>query len=206
MGKSELIGRFELPPLPWPSNALDPVISKAAVELHHEKHHRGYIDKLNKLVEGTEFAEMPLEEVVRATSADPSQRKIFNNAGQAWNHTFFFHGLKAPGKAAIPKPLQALIDKQYGNADAMLAELVKAAVERFGSGWAWLGLSGKKLEISSTSNADTLLTTDVIPLFTLDVWEHAYYLDYHERREAYAKAALSMLVDWDVVARRGGLL
>ncbi|QJR13471.1 superoxide dismutase [Usitatibacter palustris] len=198
-------GTFSLPPLPWAADALEPVISKGAVELHHQKHHRGYVKKLNKLVEGSPLAELSLEELIRKTAADPDKREIFNNAAQVWNHTFFFHNLKSPGPRKIPGALQDLIAAEFGSMDKMCDEIVKFALERFGSGWAWLSLRGRHLEITSTPNAGTPLTTDVTPLMALDVWEHAYYLDYHERREAYARAVLTMVTDWDVVAKRGGL-
>jgi Fe-Mn family superoxide dismutase len=198
-------GPFELPPLPWAEDALEPVISKNAVALHHGKHHRGYVTKLNKLVAGTPYEKMSLEEIIRATAADPALRSIFNNAGQVWNHTFFFEGLKSPGPVAVPKRLAERIDTEFGSMDALHAEMAKTGVERFGSGWAWLCLRGRHLEVMSTPNAGSPLTTDSIPLLALDVWEHAYYLDYHERREAYAKALMSMIVDWNVVARRASL-
>lgn len=202
----EADGPFELPPLPWEPHALEPVISQTAVELHHGKHHRGYVSKLNGLIAGTRFADLPLAEIVRETASDPSMRSVFNNAGQAWNHHFFFEGLKAPGPVTVPRHLRAMIDAEFGNVEALIAQIAKAGVERFGSGWAWLGMRGKHLEVSSTPNASSLITTDTTPLFALDVWEHAYYLDYHERRDDYARVALSMLVDWDVVARRAGFL
>ena len=198
-------GPFQLPPLPWPTNALEPVISKGAVELHHGKHHRGYVKKLNALIAGTEFEHMTLEDVVRATAGEPANREIYDNAGQVWNHTFFFEGLRPPGRLVVPWRLQDRIDTEFGGMEAMNARLVQAAVARFGSGWAWLSLRGRSLEVSSSPNAGSPLTTGTIPLLALDVWEHAYYLDYHERREAYAKAVLSMLVDWHQVARRAGL-
>jgi len=198
-------GPFQLPPLPWPTNALEPVISKGAVELHHGKHHRGYVKKLNALIAGTEFEHMTLEDVVRATAGEPANREIHDNAGQVWNHTFFFEGLRPPGPLVVPLRLQDRIDTEFGGMEAMNARLVQAAVARFGSGWAWLSLRGRSLEVSSSPNAGSPLTTGTIPLLALDVWEHAYYLDYHERREAYAKAVLSMLVDWHQVARRAGL-
>ena len=198
-------GHFPLPPLPWATNALEPVLSSGAVELHYQKHHRGYIEKLNKLVTGTPFEAMPLEQVIRESAKDEALKAIFNNAGQAWNHTFFFQGLKPPGPAHVPKALRSLIDTSFGSLEAMNAELAKTAVDRFGSGWAWLTMSGGALEITTTANAESPLTTGAKPLLTLDVWEHAYYLDYHERRDSYARSVLSTLINWDVVAARAGL-
>jgi Fe-Mn family superoxide dismutase len=196
---------FELAPLPWPADALEPVLSKGAVELHHGKHYRGYVTKLNALVEGTDFARMELEQVVRVTVGDPTRREIFNNAGQAWNHAFFFDGLKPAGPAQVPPNLLSSIKTSFGGLDVMNARLAALALERFGSGWVWLCLRGRYLELSSSANASTPLTTDAIPLLAVDVWEHAYYLDYHERREAYVKALLSTLVNWKKVAARAGM-
>ncbi len=198
-------GTFRLAPLPWPADALEPVLSKGAVELHYGKHHRGYVDKLNALADGTDFSRMTLEQVVRVTAGDPSRREIFNSAGQAWNHAFFFDGLRPPGPPQVPPNLMARIDSSFGGLEAMNARLVALALERFGSGWVWLCQRGRYLELSSSANAGTPLATDAIPLLAVDVWEHAYYLDYHERREAYVKALLSTLVDWKKVAARAGL-
>ena len=139
-------GNFQLPPLPWPANALEPVISQTAVELHHGKHHRAYVNKLNALTAGTPLANDPLEEVVKQTAADPSKREIFNNAGQAWNHTFFFEGLKAPGPVEVPKRLMTLIEQEFGTLEALTAQLAKAGVERFGRagpGWAFAGSTSR---------------------------------------------------------------
>jgi Fe-Mn family superoxide dismutase len=198
-------GPFELPPLPWDADALEPVLSKGAVELHHGKHHRGYLKKLNALAKGGEFENQSLEAVVRAAARDPFKREIFNNAAQAWNHEFFFEGLRAPGPAEVPAKLRAKIDETFGSLEALNGHLVANALERFGSGWVWLSLNGTRLEISSSPNAGTVLTTESTPLLAIDVWEHAYYLDYHERREAYVKALLATLVDWKVVSRRAAL-
>lgn len=197
-------GPFELPPLPWPSNALEPVLSNGAVELHHQTHHRAYIDKLNGLVAGTPYASQSLEEIILATAGDKSREAIFNNAGQAWNHTFYFASLKPAGPAHLPPRLAARIEKDFGSLEKLTAELARQSVARFGSGWGWLVEKDGKLEVTSTSNAESPLATGATPLLALDVWEHAYYLDYHEKREAYARAVLATLVNWDVVAGRLG--
>ena len=198
-------GRFVLPPLPWPADALEPAISSNAMALHHQKHHRGYVDKLNDLILGTRHAELPLEALIRATAADPLKKDIYNNASQVWNHTFFFEGLKPPGPAKVPKRLRALIDIEFGSLEAFNTRFARIAVERFGSGWAWLVLRGWHLEILSTPNAGSPIITDAIPLLAVDLWEHAYYLNYHDRREAYVRAMLGLLVDWEAVARRAAL-
>ncbi len=196
---------FKLPALPWPADALEPVLSKAAVELHHQKHHGGYVEKLNKLVAGTPYARMTLEELILATATDLTQKPIFNNAAQAWNHAFFFEGLRAPGPEHVPKALAERIDSDFGSLEKLIDKMTEFATERFGSGWSWLTLRGRALELSSTPNAGSALTTASIPLLAIDVWEHAYYIDYHEKREAYVRAVLGKLVDWDVVARRAAL-
>ena len=198
-------GRFVLPPLPWPADALEPVISAGAVVLHHQKHHRGYVDKLNDLVLGTRHAELPLEVLIRATAADPLKKDIYNNASQVWNHAFFFQGLKPPGPSLVPERLRALIEIEFGSLAALNGQFARIAVTRFGSGWAWLVLRSRRLEILSTPNAGSPIITDAIPLLAVDLWEHAYYLDYHDRRQAYVRAVLEMLVDWETVARRAAL-
>lgn len=193
---------FELPPLPWPSNALDPILSSGSVERHHQKHHRAYIDKLNGLVAGTPYEAMSLEEIIRATAGDEARKAIFNNAGQAWNHAFYFDGLRPPGKDGPPASLKQRIEADFASLEALTSELVKQSVARFGSGWGWLVLDGGKLVVTSTSNADSPLSTEATPLLALDVWEHAYYPDYQEKREAYAKAVTGSLINWEKVAER----
>jgi len=190
---------FTLPPLPYPENALDPVISANTLSFHYGKHHKAYVDKANELVAGTKMADMPLEEVIRAAHAEKNQ-KLFNNAAQIWNHTFYWNCLAPKGG----KPAGALakrIESDLGGLDAFNKAFAKAAVETFGSGWAWLVDKGGKLEIVSTSNAGTPLTTDATPLLTLDVWEHAYYVDYQNKRPDYAAAVIEKLLNWDFAAK-----
>ncbi len=181
------------------------MISAGAVIVHHQGHLRGYVDKLNDLVIGTSHAELTLEALIRNTAADPMKKDIFNNASQVWNHAFYFRCLKPPGPAKVPKRLRALIDLEFGSPEALVEQVARIAVDRFGSGWAWLVRRGWRLEILSTPNAVSPLITDAIPLLAVDLWEHAYCLDYRDRREAYVRAVLGMLVDWDAVARRAGL-
>lgn len=193
---------FQLPPLPWAENALEPVISGRTIALHYGKHHRAYVEKLNDLVAGTRFAEMPLERIVVEAAGSADHRKIFNNAAQAWNHMFFWNCL-APGGGGAPRgDLAKRIDAELGGIESFRKEFAKAAVECFGSGWAWLAERGGKLEIVATSNAETPLTQGATPLLTLDVWEHAYYVDYENRRPEFVKAVIEKLLNWDFARQR----
>jgi superoxide dismutase, Fe-Mn family len=187
---------FKLAPLPWAENALEPVISARTIGLHYGKHHKTYVTKLNELVAGTRFADMPLEKVVVETAGKDEHRKIFNNAAQAWNHTFFWNCL-APGAGGAPTgELAKRIDAELGGQQRFAEDFAKAAIECFGSGWAWLVERGGKLAIMATSNADTPLAQGATPLLTLDVWEHAYYVDYENRRPDFVKAVIAKLLNW----------
>jgi Fe-Mn family superoxide dismutase len=199
-------GPFQLPKLPWDEAALDPVISARTIDLHHGKHHKAYVDKLNELVAGTRLADLPLEQVVAETAGDPEKCKIFNNAGQHWNHSFFWQCLK-PGGGKPSGDLARRIESDLGGLETFRKDFEKAAVECFGSGWAWLVLRDGKLEILSTSNADTPIVMGATPLLTIDVWEHAYYLDYENRRPEFVKAVIERLLNWEFAAQqlqRGG--
>jgi superoxide dismutase, Fe-Mn family len=188
---------FQLPALPWKEGELEPVISARTIALHHGKHHKAYVDKLNQLVAGTPYAEIPLHEVIVRSVGRTEDRKIFNNAAQHWNHSFFWKCL-TPRMGSRPKGVLAeRIDSDLGGLDAFKKEFEKTAVECFGSGWAWLVLRDGKLEILSTSNAATPIAMGAAPLLTLDVWEHAYYVDYENRRPEYVKAVTAKLLDWD---------
>jgi len=190
---------FELPPLPWPENALDPVISANTIGFHYGKHHRAYVNKLNELVQGSRYADMPLEQIVKESAGkDP---KVFNNAAQAWNHTFFWSCLRKGGG----KPggaLAARIDADCGGYDEFRKKFAETAVNCFGSGWAWLVEKDGKLDIVATSNAGTPIAQGQSPLLTLDVWEHAYYLDYQNRRPDYTTAVIDKLLNWDFAAEQ----
>lgn len=188
-------GPFELPPLPWDESALAPTISARTVSLHYGKHHRAYVEKLNELVAGTPFAEMPLEKVIAATVGGEDNRKIFNNAAQAWNHTFFWNSLK-PRAGKPPRSIEKRLEDDFGGVEKFNEKLTKTAVETFGSGWAWLVERNGKLEVISTSNAGTPITMGATPLLTIDVWEHAYYLDYENRRPEFVKAVVENLLNW----------
>ncbi len=189
-----------LPPLPYAENALVPVISANTVNFHYGKHHKGYVDNLNKLVAGTEFADLSLEKIIEATTGQAEKTAIFNNAAQIWNHTFYWRSLKVNGGGAPSAALKQKIEVSFGSVDACKKELVTAATTQFGSGWAWLVLDGDKLKVVKTSNADLPVTKGMKPLLTIDVWEHAYYLDYQNRRAAYVNAVLDKLINWDFAA------
>jgi Fe-Mn family superoxide dismutase len=193
-----------LPPLPYADNALDPVISANTVGFHYGKHHKGYLDNLNKLVAGTEFADLPLEKIIAQSAGKAEKTAIFNNAAQTWNHTFYWRSLKPRGGGEPPSVLKRKIEASFGALDACRKELATAAMAQFGSGWVWLALDGDKLKVLKTGNADVPLTTGVKPLLTIDVWEHAYYLDYQNRRADYVNAVLDKLINWDFAAENLG--
>lgn len=189
--------KFSLPDLPYAHNALAPIISEETISYHYGKHHQTYVNNLNGLVPGTEFENADLETIVRK-----SEGPIFNNAAQIWNHTFYFLSF-TPNKGSQPsEALAKAIENAFGTIENFKAEFNKAAVTVFGSGWAWLVKDAEgKLSITKESNAGTPLTRGLTPLLTFDVWEHAYYLDYQNRRPDYV-AALWDLVDWNVVSSR----
>lgn len=189
-----------LPPLPYPEDALDPVISARTIGFHYGKHHKAYLDNLNKLVAGTPMADMTLDEVVMASAGAADKTAVFNNAAQVWNHTFYWNGLRPNGGGKPGSELAARVEKDFGGYDAMRKELVTAASTQFGSGWAWLVEEGGKLKVVKTGNADNPMTQKMKPLLTIDVWEHAYYLDYQNRRADYINALLDKLVHWEFVA------
>jgi Fe-Mn family superoxide dismutase len=188
---------YTLAPLPYADNALDPVISANTLGFHYGKHHRAYVDNLNKLVAGTELAGLPLEQVIAAANGKPERSAIYNNAAQAWNHAFYWRSLKPGGGGEPPAALKSRIDAAFGSVDACRKEIATAATTQFGSGWAWLVEDDGKLAVLKTGNADTPLTKGQKPLLTIDVWEHAYYLDYQNRRADYVSAVLERLLNWE---------
>jgi Fe-Mn family superoxide dismutase len=194
-------GPFTLMKLPYADNALDPVISANTIGFHYGKHHKGYVDNLNKLVAGTELADMPLAKVVAATAGNPDKVGVFNNAAQVWNHDFYWNSLKPGGGGEPPADLARRMEASFGSVAACKEELKKAALTQFGSGWAWLAMDGGKLVVVKTGNADNPTTKGLKPLLTIDVWEHAYYLDYQNRRADYVQALLDKLVDWGFAAK-----
>ncbi len=193
---------FELPPLPWAEDALEPVYSARTVSFHYGKHHKAYVDKLNELAAGTPYVDMKLEDVIKDTAGKTDKVAIFNNAAQVWNHTFFWHGMKPGGGGKPQGELAVKIDETWGGFDKFVEAFVAAAVGRFGSGWTWLVLEGRELKIVSTPNAETPLTTGAKALLTVDVWEHAYYLDYQNLRPKYVQAFFDSLADWDQALTR----
>jgi len=192
-----------LPPLPYADNALDPIISANTIGFHYGKHHKGYVDNLNKLIAGTEFAELPLAKIIAATAGKADKTAIFNNAAQTWNHTFYWRSLR-PTAAEPPAALKHKIEASFGSLDACKKELATAGLTQFGSGWAWLVLDGDKLKVVKTGNAEVPMTAGMKPLLTIDVWEHAYYLDYQNRRADYLNAVLEKLINWDFAAENLG--
>jgi len=186
-----------LPALPYAENALDPVISANTLGFHYGKHHMAYLNNLNKLIAGTEFADMPLEKIVAAAAGKPDKVAIFNNAAQTWNHTFYWHSLKPKGGGEPPAALKQMIEASFGSVDACRKELATTTISQFGSGWGWLVLEGGKLKVVKTGNADTPMTAGMKPLLAIDVWEHAYYLDYQNRRADYVNAVLDKLINWE---------
>ncbi len=187
---------FELPALPYALNALEPYISQRTMEFHYGKHHKTYVDNLNRLIAGTPYENMSLEEIVRATVDKPEAVAIFNNAAQAWNHDFFWKSMRPNGGGEPAAALKERIERDFGSVENFKQEFKNAAVSQFGSGWAWLADDNGTLKVIKTSNADTPLAHGLIPLLTLDVWEHAYYLDYQNLRPSFADAYLEHLVNW----------
>lgn len=191
---------FELPPLPYPDDALEPYYTARTFSFHHGKHHKAYVDNLNKLLPGSLYEHATLEEIILATAGDPTKAGFFNNAAQVWNHTFFWHCMKPGGGGRPTGELAARIDAAFGSYEKFAEQFKAAAVGRFGSGWGWLVLDGDQLSIMSTPNAETPMTQGKKALLTVDVWEHAYYLDYQNRRPDFVQAFLDHLVNWDFVA------
>lgn len=191
---------FELPPLPYAYDALAPFMSEETLKLHHDKHHQTYVTNLNNLTKDTPLADASLEDVIKRTAGDAAKVGVFNNAAQVWNHTFYWNCLKKDGGGAMPAALETAIVDAFGSVDKFKEELTQAALTQFGSGWAWLSVEGGKLKIGKTSNADTPLAHGATPLFTIDVWEHAYYVDYKNVRAEFVKTVIEKLANWDFVA------
>jgi Fe-Mn family superoxide dismutase len=185
------------PALPYAENALEPVISAKTISFHYGKHHKAYVDNLNKLIEGTEFEGLPLEEITQKTAGKQEHTAIFNNAAQVWNHTFLWNSLSPKGGGKPSEVLMKKIQESFGSFDDFVKYFTEAAKTQFGSGWAWLVLDGTKLKIMKTANAETPLTMGEKPLLTIDVWEHAYYLDYQNKRPEYIVAVLDKLINWE---------
>ncbi len=190
---------FELPELPYAKDALEPHYSAKTLEFHHGKHHNAYVTKTNELIAGTELEGKPIEEVIAAAKAK-GDKALFNQSAQIWNHTFFWHGMKPGGGGKPSGAVAEAIDKAFGSYEDFVAQFKAKAAGNFGSGWTWLVKSGDGVEIVNTDDADTPLAHDgMTPLLTVDVWEHAYYLDYQNRRPDYVQAFFDHLVNWDFV-------
>jgi superoxide dismutase, Fe-Mn family len=192
---------FELPKLPYAQNALEPHISAATVKVHYGKHHRAYVDKANQLVAGTEFERRSLEDVIAATAPQKKYQSLFNNAAQAWNHGFYWNSM-SPGAGGEPRgAIAGRLAADFQSFAAFREAFKKAAIEHFGSGWAWLMLDEGRLKIATTANADTPIAHGKTAILTMDVWEHAYYLDYQNQRPSYVEIFLDKLVNWEFAER-----
>jgi Fe-Mn family superoxide dismutase len=190
---------IQLPDLSYPKDGLAPFISANTLEFHHGKHHRAYVDNTNKLIAGTDLANESLETIVKKTIGDATKSGLFNNAAQVWNHSFYWQCMKPNGGGKPAGKVADKINEAWGSFDKFAEELKNAGVTQFGSGWAWLVLDGGKLKVTKTANADTPIAHGVKPLLTVDVWEHAYYLDYQNRRPDYLATFIERLINWDFV-------
>jgi len=194
---------FQQPPLPFAPDALEPHMSAQTFSFHYGKHHAAYVTNLNNLTKDTPLADLSLEEVIRTVAGDPAKAGIFNNAAQVWNHTFFWESLKPNGGGEPVGILAEKITAAFGSFAAFRDAFKAAAATQFGSGWAWLVLEGDTLKVTKTGNADNPLTVSgQVPLLTLDVWEHAYYVDFQNRRPDFIETFLTHLVNWDAVSAR----
>lgn len=191
---------YELPELPYDYTALEPYISKNTLEFHHDKHHAAYVSKYNDAIQGTDMADKPIEEVIKAIAGDSSKAGLFNNAAQAWNHSFYWKCMKSGGGGTPSGAIADKINADFGSFDKFVEAFKTAGATQFGSGWAWLVLDNGTLKVTKTGNAENPMTSGQTPLLTMDVWEHAYYLDYQNRRPAYIDDFVAHLINWDFVA------
>jgi superoxide dismutase, Fe-Mn family len=188
-----------LPDLPYPQNALAPHISERTLEFHHGKHHNAYVDNANKLVAGTDLENLDLETIIKKSAGDPAKVGIFNNAAQVWNHSFYWKCMTPNGGGTPNGAIASRIIADFGSYEKFVEEFKNAGVTQFGSGWAWLVLNGAKLQVTKTPNAANPLTEGMKPLLVVDVWEHAYYLDYQNRRPDYLTTFVEKLINWEFV-------
>ena len=191
---------FTLPDLPYAKDALAPHMSAETLEFHHGKHHKAYVDKTNAMLSEKGLEEASLLDVIKAAK-DKGDKKLFNNAAQIWNHSFFWHCLAPAGTTELAGELKTMVERDFGSPDAMLEKLATESADHFGSGWGWLVLDNDKLKVTSLHDADTPAVHDLVPLLTLDVWEHAYYIDYRNERPKFVKSVLENLINWDFVAQ-----
>jgi Fe-Mn family superoxide dismutase len=187
--------------LPYPANALEPHISAKTVEIHYGKHHRGYVDKTAKLIADTPYADLSLTEIIRRSAKDPEATDLFNNASQVFNHDFYWRSMTAGGGGEPQGKIGEAIRKDFGSWGDFAEKFVYAATSQFGSGWAWLVQDGDTLRVIKTANADNPIAQGLKPILTIDVWEHAYYLDYQNRRGLYVRAFVENLIDWKSAER-----
>ncbi|HVY13318.1 MAG TPA: superoxide dismutase [Alphaproteobacteria bacterium] len=192
---------FELPPLPYSRNTLEPVMSEKTFSFHYDKHHQAYVTKLNELIKGKPEENQKLEDIIKGSHDNADKQALFNNSGQVWNHTFFWCSMKKGGGGNIPSELEKRLVSDFGSVDKFKEEFIAAGVGQFGSGWAWLVEDGGKLKIMKTANAHLPLAHGKKALLTCDVWEHAYYLDYQNRRPDFLKAFINDLVNWEFAAK-----
>ena len=192
---------YELPDLPYGYDDLDPVISRSTLEFHHDKHHAAYVGKYNDAVSGTDLDSQPIEDVIKTVAGDPSKAGLFNNAAQAWNHTFYWNSMAPNGGGSPSGAVAEKMDADLGGFDKFVEQFKDAGATQFGSGWAWLVLDEGKLKVTKTSNAENPLTQGQTALLTIDVWEHAYYLDYQNQRPAYIDVFIEKLINWDFVSQ-----
>jgi Fe-Mn family superoxide dismutase len=197
--KEDISMAIQLPDLPYAKDGLAPYISSNTLEFHHGKHHKAYVDNMNKLIAGTELANESLETIVKKTVGDAAKSGLFNNAAQVWNHSFYWQCMKPNGGGKPNGKVAEKINETWGSFDKFVEELKNAGVTQFGSGWAWLVVDGGKLKVIKTANADTPIAHGIKPLLTVDVWEHAYYLDYQNRRPDYLATFIEKLINWDFV-------
>jgi Fe-Mn family superoxide dismutase len=188
-----------LPDLPYPKNALEPFISARTLEFHHDKHHNAYVTNANKLITGSKLENEGLESIIKITARDTEKVGILNNAAQAWNHAFYWKCMKPSGGGQPTGAVAERIKVDFGSYEKFAEEFKNAGATQFGSGWAWLILDGKKLKVMKTANADTPVAHGLTPLLVVDVWEHAYYLDYQNRRPDYLNAFVGNLINWEFV-------
>ena len=191
---------FSLPDLPFAYDALDPYMSRETLEYHHDKHHAAYVNNGNNAIKGTEWEGKPIEEIIKGSFGKTPA--VFNNIGQHYNHSLYWLSMKPNGGKSIPGELEKALKDSFGSVDKAKEDLAQAAVTQFGSGWAWLSLKDGKLEITKTSNAESPLVHGAKPLLTVDVWEHAYYIDYRNRRPDFVKAVLDHLLNWEFAAEQ----
>jgi Fe-Mn family superoxide dismutase len=200
MSPTTATGPHVLPPLPYAEGALSPFISARTLSFHRGQHHQGYVDALNKAVVGTPYADLSLQQIVIATANQTEHVAIFNNAAQVWNHNFYWQSLRPQGGGDPPPSIRPLIEACFGSVQACKAELAAAAARRFGSGWVWLVLEAGQLKVLDTGNAHGPTSPSQRPLLAIDVWEHAYYLDYQNRRAEHVTALLDKLINWGFAA------